>query len=167
MQRQGDCSRCGECCGAEGSPNQANPWPVNWFECHRNWQQSHWEAHWSYTALFGIVPGGGGKPTKTLDYGSTRVAGGGPPRNFYWVWVDGRPCKDTSVAHDGSSYSLECPFLMDDPGDGSRPCGLAGTNEDGRFQLTCYPEGPLEFHDQQSVDQWQNDHPSCTHTWIE
>ena len=164
--RQGECNRCGQCCGADGSPNQANPWPKNWFEHHRNWLHSTFSAIWPYAALFGVVQGGDGKPSKILDNGTTRIAGGGPPRDFYWAWVDGRPCKDTSVAHDGSDHSLECPFLMDDPGDGSRPCGLVGTNNDADFRIACYPEGPLEFQRQAEVDQWNDDHPLCSYTWV-
>ena len=46
--------------------------------------------------------------------GSYRVRG----KLYYYVWVPGKSiCKDTSVAHDGSSYSVECPFLKDDPGE--------------------------------------------------
>ena len=167
FERQGSCNRCGQCCGAEGSPNQANPWPVNWFEHHRHWQLDDWAASFAYTALFGIVPDGDGKPVKAQDYGNTRFASGGPTRNYYWVWVDGRPCKDISAAHDGSSYSLECPFLVDDPGDGSRPCGLVDESEEPRYLTTCFPEGPLEFQTQAMVDQWNNDHPLCSFDWVE
>jgi hypothetical protein len=166
MQRTGACNRCGQCCGAEGAPNQANPWPKNWFGTHRNWQHDRFASVWPYAALFGIVPGGDGKSSKSLESGTTRIAGGGPPRNFYWVWVDGRPCKDTSLAHDGSSYSLECPFLLPDPGDGSRPCGLAGTNHDASYLSVCYPEGPEAFETQAMVDQWEADHPLCSHSWV-
>ena len=159
--------RCGGCCGAAGSPNQANPWPRNWFEHHRQWRHADFQANWSYATLFGIIAGPDGKPLKQQDYGNVRFVGGGPARNYYWVWKNGQPCKDTSVAHDGSAYSLECPFLADDPGDGSRPCGLVGESEEPRYQTTCFPEGPLEFADQRSVDQWKTDHPLCVFDWVE
>lgn len=31
FQRTGSCEKCGQCCGAEGSPNQESPWPKNMF----------------------------------------------------------------------------------------------------------------------------------------
>lgn len=167
FQRTGSCNRCGQCCGADGSPNQANPWPVHWFEHHQQWQHDHFVAVWPYTLLFGIVPGGDGKPVKAQDYGSTRFTGGGPARNYYWVWVNGQPCKDISVAHDGTVSSLECPFLVDDPGDGSRPCGLKDESAESSRLQVCDPEGPDVFATRAMVDQWETDHPLCSHDWAE
>lgn len=165
MNRAGTCNRCGQCCGAEGSPNQANPWPKNWLDSHRNWNHTRFSSLWPYAVLFGVVSGGGDKPTKTTEHGTTRVTGGGPPRDFHWVWVDGRPLKDISPAHDGTIPSLECPFLLPDPGDGSRPCGLAGTGRDADYLTVCDPPGPLVFATQAMVDQWETDHPLCSHSW--
>ena len=54
---------------------------------------------------------------------------------------------------------------MDDPGDGSRPCGLAGTSRDADYLLVCFPEGPLEFETQTMVDEWEANHPLCSFTW--
>ena len=166
MLRQGTCNRCGQCCGAEGSPNQANPWPKNWFEHHRNWKFEDFESEWAYAPLFGVGRGNAGKPVKGREHGFTTVpCPGGQPRRFHWTWQDGRPCKDTSQAHDGSEHSLECPFLMDDTGDGSRPCGLVDTVREDAYIQVCYPEGPETFHNQESVDQWMSDHPLCGYTW--
>lgn len=166
FQRQGTCNRCGQCCGAEGSPNQRNPWPRNWFESHRNWQYVHFESQFQYMDLFGIVAGPDGKPVKQQDVGSVRFTGGGGPRDYYYVWVDGRPCKDTSAAHDGSSHSLECPFLADDPGDGTRPCGLVGEIDQSRIDVTCWFEEPVIF-EQRQKDEWEASHPLCSYGWVE
>lgn len=165
--RQGECNRCGQCCGADGSPNQANPWPVNWYESHQKWSYDDFNTHWPYAVLFGIVPDGNGNPIKFEENGEVRVVGQGGGR-YPYVWVDGRPCKDTSQGGDGSSYSLECPFLKDDPGDGSRPCGLAGSAARLQDYMTvCFPEGPERFETQAMLDQWETDHPLCSHTWVE
>lgn len=166
--RQGECNRCGQCCGAEGSPNQANPWPKNWFEMHQAWDHDHFASVWPYASMFGVAANASGKPEKQQEHGNFRInVQGGQPRRVYWTWVDGRPCKDISSSHDGSEYSLECPALMDDPGDGSRPCALVGSMQEEFYQRVCYPEGPERFHDQRSVDQWTSDHPMCSYTWIE
>lgn len=166
FQREGDCNRCGQCCGADGSPQQENPWPKNWFESHQNWALADWEGHFDYMNLFGIVPGPDGKPVKNQDVGSVRFAGGGKARMYYYTWVDGRPVKDTSAAHDGSSHSLECPFLAADPGDGTRPCGLVGEIDQARITNSCWFEQPVIF-DQRSKDEWEEKHPLCSYTWVE
>lgn len=166
FQRTGECNRCGQCCGAEGSPNQANPWPVNWLESHQQWNHDDFVSIWPYAQFLGIT-NAQGKPHLQDDHGQIRFTGGGPARVYFYTWVDGHPCKDTSIAHDGSSYSLECPLLADGPGDGSRPCGLVGEHWENFYQQVCYPEGPLEFATQAMVDQWQTDHPLCSHAWVE
>lgn len=166
FQRTGTCNRCGQCCGADGSPNQANPFPSNWPDALRHWslddinelcpQLSMCGLSQLGEDLVGVPPGD--------EVGLFRVTG----KPHYYVWVPGAAlCKDTSAAHDGSSYSLECPFLANDPGDGSRPCALVGSNDDGAYLKFCYPEGPLEFATQAMVDQWQTDHPLCSHDWVE
>jgi hypothetical protein len=55
--------------------------------------------------------------------------------------------------------------LLPDPGDGSRPCGLAGTGRDADYLTTCFPEGPAVMETQAMVDQWESDHPLCSHSW--
>ena len=102
--------------------------------------------------------------------GSYRIRG----TLYYYVWVPGvGPCKDISAAHDGSSYNTECPFLKDDPDNGSRPCALVGTNDDGaRFKFCRPEEHPTDYvpandiWDQRSVDQWQDDHPNCSYEFV-
>jgi hypothetical protein len=95
------------------------------------------------------------------------------PTRFYYVWIDGVGlCKDTSTQHNGSSYSSKCPFLLDDPGDGSRPCGLVGTIDEGAIQKFCRPElrpePPVNYDNwnDASVAQWEADHPNCSYVFI-
>lgn len=167
MQRQGTCNRCGQCCGAEGSPHQRNPWPSTWPGAFRNWQLVDLIAVWPQALLFGVISKVDGEIGPDTDYGTTRITGGGAPRDYYWVWIDGYSvCKDTSPGHDGSAYSLECPFLLPDPGDGSRPCGLVGTGQDNSFRVACEGEPP-EYKTVDEVTQWQTRHPLCSYTWVE
>ena len=171
--RSGECNRCGECCGAQTAPSPKSPWPKSWPDSIRNHSYAQITAEWPQAILFGVVPDGDGI-TKSADNGTTRIAGGGAPQDFYWVHVDGVGyCKDTSPGHDGSSYLPECPFLKDDPGDGSRPCGLVGTNNDNDFRVAC-EEGPtnagipsLQFETQAEVDRWFAKHPSCSFEYTE
>lgn len=167
--RQGDCNQCGQCCGAEGSPNQANPYPRRWPEAIARWSLDDANEVCPQLTMFGIVNQG-----DLIGYDSP--TGNYKIRNdrYYYVWVPGSGCcKDTSVAHDGSSYSLECPFLEDDPGDGSRPCALVGTQDDGARLKFCRPEERPEpppnydVWDDRPVTQWQADHPLCSYTWTE
>lgn len=165
MIRTGDCNRCGQCCGASGSPQQDSPWPKVWPSSFRRWALDDLIGMWPHALLFGIISKGDDTIGPAQTNGTVRIAGGGPPSDYYYVWVDGHAvCKDTSVAHDGSSYSLECPFLKDDPGDGSRPCGLVGTNNDGDFRIACEPEPPLNKTPEE-VAKWEARHPLCSYTW--
>ena len=166
MQRQGTCNRCGQCCGAEGSPYQHNPWPSTWPGAFRTWQLANLIAVWPQALLFGVVDKvtGGIGPNEDVD--SIRVTGPGGGM-YYYVWVPGHAvCRDISAGHDGSSYSLECPFLKPDPGGGTRPCGLVGTNQDDSFRIACEGEPP-EQKTVEEVAQWQLRHPLCSYTWVE
>lgn len=165
MLRTGSCNRCGQCCGADGSPYQHNPWPRRWPRAVRNWHLADLVDQWPQALLFGTITKGDGTIGSTTDYGTTRITGGGPPRDYYWAIVpDNGICKDISGAHDGSSYSLECPFLLPNPGDGTRPCGLVGTNEDNAFRVACEIAPPMEKTAEEVV-QWQMRHPLCSYIW--
>ena len=150
--RQGTCNRCGQCCGADGSPNQTNPWPKNWPQAVHNWEELPNMIQVVGNPLDGDPP----------DYA---ILLGGKQYRSIWVNNVGL-CKDLPTYGDDSSYSLECPFLADDPGDGSRPCAFTGTPlEEIRNSFVCYPEGPQRFRTQEDLDQWNNDHPLCSYTW--
>lgn len=166
--RQGTCNRCGQCCGAEGSPNQASPFPKNWPVALRHWSLDDINAICPQLTMLGlsqIAEDLVGVPAEKRT-GLYRV--GGKP--CYYTWLNdgqGPPVKDTSPGHDGSSYSLECPFLKPDPGDGSRPCALVGSKDDGAYRKFCEPEAPERFDEQVQADRWAADHPACSCTWIE
>lgn len=164
--RNGSCDRCGQCCGAEGSPYQKNPWPSTWPDAFHNWQLADLIAMWPQALLFGVVSKVDGTIGPDSDVGSIRVTGAGGGL-YYYVWAEGHAvCRDTSSGHDGSSYSLECPFLQPDPGDGSRPCGLVGTSRDDDFRIACEQEPPEE-KTVNEVTLWETRHPLCSYTWVE
>lgn len=171
FQRTQACNQCGDCCGANGvSPNS-----VGW-EALRLWGLAEVSESYNLWTLFGL----GWNPVAERiqpesDFGSYKVKG----KNYYFVWQELRPgkghlpCKDTSPAHDGSSYSVECPFLQDDPGDGSRPCALQGSQDEGARTKLCRPEERPDYvpendiWSEQSVQQWQTDHPNCSYVFVE
>ena len=169
--RTGDCNDCGDCCGANGLHNFSLGW-----ETIRTWDLSDVAESFNLWTLFGL----GWNPQleqiqPEAENGSHKAGG----TDFYYTWKEIRPgkgqlpCKDTSAAHDGSSYSVECPFLLDDPGDGSRPCGLVGTDDDGARKKTCRPEEHNEYKPEEdiwterSVQAWQARHPNCTYVFTE
>lgn len=160
FNRSGECNRCGQCCGASGSPEQRNPWPGYWPSAFRTWSLDDINVSWPQSTMLGVTQLGEDLIGVETPTGFYRVQG----IPYYYVWVPGHAvCKDTSVAHDGSSYSLECPFLKDDPGDGTRPCALVGTQDDGAFKKAC-DDGipPLVKDTQAEVDQWFQRHPLCS-----
>ena len=166
--RQGTCNRCGQCCGAEGSPNQTNPFPRNWPEALRKWSlDDAVNELCPQLGIFGMQNMGdeiGVAPENRTGF--YRVAGIKKP----YTWVTGEGCcKDTSPGNDGSAYSLECPFLEQESGDPNniRPCALIGTQDDGAYKKFCDPEGPEDFETQAMLDQWETDHPLCSHSWTE
>ena len=165
MIRQGTCNNCGECCGTSGD----SPFPINWPSAIRFWNLEDVEAVCPQLAVFGMRLANGELGFDT-DHFLIRIRN----KRFYVVMpATGGIMKDTSVAHDGSSYNSECPFLMDDPGDGSRPCGLVGEAFEGARQVFCRPEErpvpPPDYDnwDQRMVDQWQDDHPNCSYVFVE
>lgn len=162
--RQGVCNRCGQCCGADGSPNQANPWPVNWPGAILRWNYPAFEDLWPHSQLVGLVMATDGTVEVVEQSGNHNIRG----KKIYWIWIPGHAiCKDLPPYSDPSTYSLECPWLLPDPGDGSRPCSLVGSKFEWIYDKMCFPEGPLDFATQAMVDQWQADHPACSHDWIE
>lgn len=142
----------------------------NWPEALRTWALDDAVSVCPQLGMFGIVQQGDQIGYSQAN-GSYRVRG----TLYYYVWISGVGlCKDTSAGHDGSSYNTECPYLLDDPGDGSRPCALVGTNEDGaRFKFCRPEEHPTDYVPEndiwsdESVAQWQADHPNCSYTWVE
>ena len=165
MLRQGMCDFCGECCGTVGNTAYVSNWP----EALRTWSLDDAVSVCPQLGMFGIE-NQGDRIGYSQPNGQYRVRG----TLYYYVWIpDIGLCKDTSAAHDGSFFDTECPFLLDDPGDGSRPCALVGTGDDGaRFKFCRPEEHPTDYvpendiWDDRSVTQWQADHPNCSYEFV-
>jgi hypothetical protein len=172
-QRMGICNNCGECCGSVTSPNPTNPIPGTWPSDIRHWELNTAYEHYPLTSLFGL---------EMISSPEGQVIGKDPPYGFYrvrgtpyfYVWVTGEGCcKDISPGQDGTIWNSECPFLQDDSGDGSRPCALVGSNDDGARRKQCRPEEHPDYVAVEdvwidaSVDKWIADHPNCSYTWLD
>lgn len=169
--RTGTCENCGDCCGANGVHNCSLGW-----EAIRNWSLSDVAESYSLWTLFGLAYNPQVEQIQPEeDYGLYRVTG----KPFYYVWVELRPgkghlpCKDISATHDGSSYSTECPFLKPDPGNGTRPCALVGSGDEGARTKFCRPEENPEYEpsldiwSERSKNDWETDHPNCSYAFVE
>jgi len=151
LMRSGSCNRCGQCCGAISSPSPTNPWPRPWARgALQEWADDTLP---SIVRLVGEPVRSGVNSAILLDNKTYRV-----------LWTDDGLCKDASPWGDDSAYSPECPFLMDDPGNSTRPCALVGTNLENIWTEMCQPEPPLEKTAAQ-VGKWQMRHPNCSYTW--
>lgn len=170
-QRTQPCLDCGDCCGGNGEHNTGRGW-----ESLIGWDLADVSESYNLWTLFGL----GYDPVleqikPEASEGFHRVKG----TPYYFTWKELRPgkghvpCKDTSAAHDGSSYSVECPFLEDDPGDGTRPCALKGSQDEGARTKYCRLEERPDYEpstdiwDERSVLQWQADHPNCSYVFVE
>ena len=163
MLRQGTCNRCGQCCGGIDAPNARTPFASTWWQSVRHWSLDDVNEMCPQLTMFGLTQVGEDTLGVESNHGSYKVQG----KNYYYVWVDGLGIqKDISAAHDGSEYNCECPFLLPDPGDGTRPCALVGTNDDGAYKKWCENE-PVSPRSAKLVAQWQAFYPACSYTWVE
>lgn len=155
MQRVGSCNRCGQCCGAEGSPNQDSPWPDSWPESLATWQEARLLEE---IPLFQLLahPAHGGPSAGVAIVGGVQC---------YWIWVPGEGlCADRPPYGNPSKFHQKCPFLGDDPGDSTRPCLLVGTPFQWLFDAMCEIAPPQELPPFK-VAIWQDNHPGCSYTW--
>lgn len=168
--RQGSCNWCGECCGAGVNEN---PWPSSWFRSDGSSAlvggrpYADLAIELPILALIGRAKANGTLELHASDQlnGSIKITGrnGG---TYYFTWIAGTGlCKDISASHDGSAYETECPFLKDDPGDGTRPCGLVDTKYDAVFRTFCI-NIPREIQSEEDKLLWEQEHPSCSYTWV-
>jgi len=158
MLRIGECSRCGQCCGADGSPYQDSPWPDSWPEAVRTWTVQSLADNCPIFTLVGH-PALGGATAAVARIGST---------NYSFRWVPGHGlCRNKPPLNDPNTWSEECPFLDKAEPDGSRPCGLVGTRWQPIFDQMCFPESfpPLEAMPQW-VAKWKERHPLCGYEWM-
>jgi hypothetical protein len=152
---QGTCNRCGQCCGAPGSPNRDSPWPDNWPEALARWDPA---TLGEGLPLFSLVrlPGQGGP-----RYFATRVG----RTTYRGIWIPGHGlCRDNPPWGDEDTYEETCPFLGDQQPDGSYPCGLVDSAWEDIYNDFCAPMGQRWTEAQ--VTQWQADHPLCSYTWV-
>ena len=159
--RQGTCNRCGECCGAPGGPDRRTPFAKDWPDSLRYWSLDDINEMCPQLTMCGVTMVGEDLVGLESPFGSYKIQG----KSYYYVWVEGVGLvRDTSAGHDGSIYEPECPFLLADPGDGTRPCGMVGTNDDGAYKRWCEqePEFPRSERDK---DEWEWCHPDCSYTW--
>lgn len=152
--RSGSCNLCGACCGAGGNPN---PWPDAWREGYRTQDKAN------LNPLVQIIgtPGHGDPIGYAVRIGNTTYRG---------VWVPGAGwCKDSPPWGNPDSYVEECPFLEDDPGDGTRPCALFGQPGPlGEFrEAMCGDDKspPPVMINVEWVQRWAADHPDCGYDW--
>ncbi|NIT60188.1 MAG: hypothetical protein GWN00_29480, partial [Aliifodinibius sp.] len=84
-----------------------------------NWSIDDINESYALWTVLGIGLDGEDNPAIITPNGFYRVRG----TQYFYTWQEAKagfgtiPMKDTSAAHDGSSYSSECPFLQDDSGD--------------------------------------------------
>lgn len=168
--RQGTCNLCGQCCGALSSPNSSNPWPRYWPQAMRNFTWEDFVTAMPHAEALGAKPTPDGK----VDLSGLKLSGnlnvGGHVIKFKIISGEG-----VVRVTQGQNYCKECPFLLPDPGDGTRPCALVGTMYESWWTEVC-DEGPADgrvgvppfvIETQEEVDEWFWRHPDCSFEYIE
>ena len=145
------CTRCGLCCGM-AHPDTGlvvPPFPPGIGTNMRTWLTDDIVASFPHSALVGAYPTDpDGKPRPQYYTGNKRI-NSGPYPSFRIKWTfDGGWHKPTN---------MECPCLVDDPGDGSRPCALIGSIYESLMSDVgqCGPDGAmclLEMDDYNHAD---------------
>lgn len=156
MIRQGECNRCGQCCGAPGSPERDSPWPDTYPEAVRNWTIASIEKNCPIFKLVGHPSLGA--PTAA----AFRVAN----KTYRAIWKPGHGlCADAPPWGDDKSFEEMCPFLMPQQPDGTHPCALVGTQWEYIWEKMCKPSPPMEMSEE-DVKTWQRRHPKCSYEWV-
>ena len=168
--RQGECNRCGECCGANG---KAAAWPGWYVNGLLRWEVEDLKQRWPHYEILGITEAEDGRMILTTNSGTIRIRGDRYP----WVW------DDNGLHKPGNN---ECPILKDDDGEGHLDCGAVGTQYEQKvFTDFCqngrtnhgYPSHVYEDDDPELVDNprsaydkkadFYDEFPSCSFTYIE
>ena len=152
LKRSGVCRKCGQCCGAPGSPEQDSPWPNDWPESEITWQVQHLPLILQLTS----TPHHGGAKAGQVAVGDNIC---------YWIWVPGHGlCKDKEPFGDETSYQDTCPFLLEVQEDGTVPCAFIGTELEFIWESMCKPSPKLMMRES-NVLLWRQRHPKCSFTW--
>ena len=162
MNRIGDCNRCGSCCSCEG---EGFPFPKNFPDVIRNWNAPDIKIAIPHYGIIGLSVDDNGGLSIIEYYGNHNIIG----NKIYWRWVYRKGiCKNLEPYEDQETYSNECPWLLDDEGDGRRECALVGNKYEPLWNATCnaYGDGmaPLVFT-QAERDAWLTAHPLCGYDW--
>lgn len=153
--RQGECSWCGQCCGAPyfSNPDPRSPWPITWPEGIRNWDLQSIK---DYIPLSAVM----GKTDLDNGSGTAKIRG----QNYPWIFVEGYSlCVDEEPIGDASTYSPRCPFLILHGEQNSPPteCGAAST---ATFINHCQLLPPDRISEHQKLE-WEASFPACSYTW--
>jgi len=152
MMREGFCNRCGQCCGAPGSPEQDSPWPNDWPESVRTWSMGSLPPILQLTS----TPYHGGARFGQVIVGSDVC---------HWIWVGGHGlCRDKEPYGDETTYDDTCPFLLDPLEDGTVPCAFVGTYLESIWETMCKPS-PKQTMSERNILLWRRRHPKCSYTW--
>jgi len=167
MNRIGDCNRCGSCCSCE---KEGFPFPRNYPDAIDRWQFNEFIVAVPHYGLLGIE----GQPDGSLEviayYGNHNIEG----NKIYWRWVKGKGlCKNLEPYDSVDPYVSECPWLLDDEGDGRRECALVGTRFEPLWEAICWsaiddqgnPGMAPETFTQEERDAWKTAHPLCGYDW--
>lgn len=162
--RVGECSWCGQCCGApfnfgSADPNP-QPWPQNYLIDRISWD----DLSFAEQNVFGNY-----LDRQDLDQPDGNIKIG--PTRYYWKWsLDGTWVKTDPQGNDYGQNGKQCPFLIihrDDgypstPQDPCTECAVYGAPViwTGRCGLL-----PQDIMDEGQVTNWQASHPACSFSW--
>ena len=159
--RQGDCNQCGQCCGAPSVnyPEGVQPWGAT-LPCGYSPANDHGPGYlkMAYQRY----------PELANRQGSANVKYKGT--TYYAIWdcdLKTGICKDLPPYGDLNTRSNECPFLADDPGDGTRPCGVEVFDDPNICGVV--PTVVDERHPptpEQWIADWHQRYPECSYTWV-
>ena len=119
MNRIGECNRCGSCCTSE----EGFPFPVNFPDTIRNWSAANIKFAIPHYGILGLEVDDNGGLSIVEYYGNHNIVG----NKIHWIWKYRLGlCKNIEPYEDQNAYIRECPWLLDDEGDGRRECALVG-----------------------------------------
>jgi hypothetical protein len=162
LTRQGECNRCGSCCGL----NADNPWSEGFLDSHMDWQYSEFFRVFPQTEILGLGSDRAGKTRVIKLRGVTKIG----KKKFPYVWYKGQPRQDLTPKAKEATPTTRCPFLLD-ADDSTHPCGLIGTQYENGYQVACSGNGTLDNgvppnkYSQKNIDRWMTDYPNCSYTW--